>query len=91
MYVYTTFFPHSLGQIATGGTGGYESDDESPMQSAIEESLRNTAAEAKSTGAVSKGDANKKQTVPSKFGTIGGLQKDEESSDEEGLLINILQ
>jgi len=74
----------SVGQIETGGTGGYESDDESPMQTAIEDSLRASAAEAKATATVSKGDTNKKSTVPSKFGTIGSLQKDEDSSEEEG-------
>jgi hypothetical protein len=52
------------------------------MQSAIEESLRATATETKPTAAVSKGDSTKKST--SKFGTIGVLQKDEDSSDEEG-------
>jgi len=72
----------SIAPIASGGTGGYESDDESPMQSAIEESLRATATETKPTAAVSKGDNTKKST--SKFGTIGILQKDEDSSDEEG-------
>jgi hypothetical protein len=71
-----------IGPIASGGTGGYESDDESPMQSAIEESLRAGAAETKATA--SKGDTNKKSTVPSKFGTIGSLQKEEDSSEEEG-------
>lgn len=55
------------------------------MQSAIEESLRASAAETKSTGAVSKEDKSKKPVVPSKFGTIGGLQKDEDSSEEEGI------
>jgi hypothetical protein len=72
----------STGKIETGGTGGYESDDESPMQTAIEDSLRASAAEAKAT--VSKEDTSKKSTVPSKFGTIGGLHKDEDSSEEEG-------
>ena len=74
------YFFSSIGQIASGGTGGYESDDESPMQSAIEESLRASA----SAVTVSKGDTNKKPTASSKFGTIGGLQNDENSSDEEG-------
>lgn len=74
----------SIGKIASGGTGGYESDDESPMQSAIEESLRTNPGAPKSTGPVSKGDTSKKPTVPSKFGTIGGLQNEENSSDEEG-------
>ena len=72
------------GNIASGGTGGYESDDESPFQAAIEESLRAQAAESKSTSAISKGDTSKKPTAPSKFGTIGGLNKDEGSSEEEG-------
>jgi hypothetical protein len=54
------------------------------MQSAIEESLRATAVETKSTATVSKEDTSKKSTVSSKFGTIGSLQKDEENSDEEG-------
>jgi hypothetical protein len=72
----------SVGQIASGGTGGYESDDESPMQSAIEESLRVTAAATKSTG--SKEDTDKKSTVASKFGTISSLQKQDDSSEEEG-------
>ena len=76
----------SLAPIASGGTGGYESDDESPMQSAIEESLRASATESKSSATVSKGDTSKKPAASSKFGTIGGLQKEEEggSSDEEG-------
>ncbi|CAF0752598.1 unnamed protein product [Adineta ricciae] len=66
--------------IASGGTGGYESDDESPMQSAIEESLRANASAEKSTG-----DTSRKPVVPpSRFGTIGGLQHEEEDSDEEG-------
>jgi hypothetical protein len=73
-----------IGKIASGGTGGYESDDESPMQSAIEESLRAHAVEAKPVGATSKGDTAKKSAAPSKFGTIGGLQNDEDSSEEEG-------
>ncbi|CAF0724839.1 unnamed protein product [Adineta steineri] len=71
------------GQIASGGTGGYESDDEGTMQSAIEESLRANASAAKSTE--SKGDKHKKSTAPpSKFGTIGGLHNDDDSSEEEG-------
>lgn len=73
-----------LGNIASGGTGGYESDDESPFQAAIEESIRSQAAEPKSASAVPKGgDTSKKPTVPSKFGTIGGLHKDDEGSSEE--------
>ncbi|UJR33483.1 hypothetical protein I4U23_020928 [Adineta vaga] len=73
------------GQIASGGTGGYESDDESPMQSAIEESLRAHPGAGKSAGAVPKDDSSKKPTAPpSKFGTIGGLHNEEEDSDEEG-------
>jgi len=55
------------------------------MQSAIEESLRVT------TTSVSKGDTNKKPAASSKFGTISGLQNDENSSDEEGYsLITVL-
>ncbi|CAF4312044.1 unnamed protein product [Rotaria sp. Silwood2] len=74
------------GQIASGGTGGYESDDESPMQTAIDESLRASAAATKSTSAVSKEDKNKNSSASSssKFGTIGSLHKEEESSEEEG-------
>jgi len=72
------------GQIASGGTGGYESDDESPMQSAIEESLRASATETKPTVTVSKADTSKTSAASSKFGTLGALQKDEHSSDEEG-------
>lgn len=70
------------GPQTSGGTGGYESDDESPLQNAIEESLRSTASAA----AVSKKETEKKPVTSSKFGTIGNLQKDEEqdSSDEEG-------
>jgi hypothetical protein len=77
----------SIVPIASGGTGGYESDDESPMQSAIEESLRASGTDTKSAApaaVVSKGDTSKKPAVPSKFGTIGALQKEENSSDEEG-------
>ncbi len=69
-----------IAQIASGGTGGYESDDESPMQSAIEESLRASATETKSTATAS----SKQSAVSSKFGTLGSLQKDEDSSEEEG-------
>ena len=54
------------------------------MQTAIEESIRASGTEPKSTGAVSKEDASKKPAAPSRFGTIGGLQKEENSSDEEG-------
>lgn len=54
------------------------------MQTAIEESIRASETGSKSTGAVSKEGASKKPAVPSKFGTIGGLQKEENSSDEEG-------
>ena len=70
--------------------GGYESDDESPFQSAIEESLRERAAEAKSTAAVAKADASKKPVAPSKFGTVSGLQKDDDSSEEEGTCVRAL-
>ena len=52
------------------------------MQAAIDESLRISAAAAKSATTASKGDKN--PSVSSKFGTIGGLQKEENSSDEEG-------
>ncbi len=78
------YFFLCIGQIASGGTGGYESDDEDTMQNAIEESLRATAAAGKSTATGSKEDTTKKPTASSKFGTIGGLQKDDESSEEEG-------
>lgn len=55
------------------------------MQTAIEESIRASGAESKSTGATSKGNTSKTPVAPSKFGTIGALQKDEqEDSDEEG-------
>ncbi|CAF4344183.1 unnamed protein product, partial [Rotaria socialis] len=67
---------------ASGETGDYESDDESPMQTAIDESLRISGAATKSTAAGSKVDKN--PSASSKFGTIGGLQKEENSSDEEG-------
>ena len=67
--------------------GGYESDDESPFQSAIEESLRERAAEAKATGTGAKADASKKPVAPSKFGTVSGLQKDDDSSEEEGTCV----
>jgi hypothetical protein len=73
-----------IAPIASGGTGGYESDDESPMQSAIEESLRAGATDTKSAATVSKEGTSKKPTVTSKFGTIGDLQKEEVNSDEEG-------
>lgn len=73
-------FEFYSGPIASGGTGGYESDDESPMQSAIEESLRANASAEKPTGDTSK----KPAAPPSRFGTIGGLQHEEEDSDEEG-------
>ncbi|CAF0758751.1 unnamed protein product [Rotaria sordida] len=73
-------------QIASGGTGGYESDDESPMQTAIDESLRASAAATKSISTGSKDDKNKNTSgsSSSKFGTIGSLHKEEDSSDEEG-------
>ena len=67
---------------ATTGASAYESDDENPMQSAIEESLRANAAAKKSP--VSKKDTKKNPSTSTKFGTIGGLRDDEESSDEEG-------
>ncbi|CAF3343861.1 unnamed protein product [Rotaria sp. Silwood1] len=71
------------GEIASGGTGGYESDDEAPIQNAIDESLR--ASATKSTSAVSKDDKSKSSSASSsKFGTIGSLHKEGESSDEEG-------
>jgi hypothetical protein len=72
------------GKIASGGTGGYESDDESPMQSAIEESLRGFPSAGKSTGAEPKSDKTKKPAGSSKFGTISSLQNDDNSSEEEG-------
>ena len=50
------------------------------MQSAIEESLRANESAEKSTGDTSK----KPAALPSRFGTIGSLQDEEEDSDEEG-------
>lgn len=75
-----------IGPSASGGTGGYESDDESPMQAIIDESIRTNAAASKATE--SKG--GKSSTTSSRFGTIGSLRQEEEkqeSSDEEGNLL----
>jgi len=54
------------------------------MQSAIEESLRANPAAAKFPVTESQDNKSKKSAVTSKFGTIGGLQKDNDSSEEEG-------
>jgi hypothetical protein len=81
-----------IGNIASGGTDVVEFDDEDMLQSLIEESIR---AESKPAATASTGGADKKEkkpTVPSKFGTIDGLHKDDDSSEEEGsLLLSIIE